>query len=109
MGTNNYNEETEKTMQLLDSLEKAESSAYFSTRLEARIQKLEEQKSFPMEWKLTMKYALFIMIIALNVIASYSYLKGDSISSSGKRKSMIEEVSSMYFSDNISSNTTNIK
>ncbi len=109
MKIDNYKEETEKTMQLLDSLNKAKSSTYFSTRLEARIEKLEEIKTFPFEWKLTMKYALFIMIIAMNVIVSYPYLKGNSSSESSSRENMIEEISSMYFSTNESSNNTNIQ
>ena len=104
MKTNNYNEETEKTMQVLDALTKVKSSPFFITRLEARFDKKQEANNYSIHWKTSLKYAFFILIIALNVIASYSYINGGN-SKKETRESMIQELSGTYFSTSSNSNS----
>lgn len=103
MKINNHNEETEKTMQVLDALTKVKSSPFFITKLEARFDAKLEAKNYSIQWKTSLKYAFFILIIALNVIASYSYIKSGN-SNKETRESMIQELSGTYFSTSSNSN-----
>ncbi len=67
MKINNHNEETEKTMQVLDALTKVKSSPFFITKLEALFDTKLEAKNYSIQWKTSLKYAFFILIIAIIV------------------------------------------
>ena len=108
MKTINYNEETEKTLEVLDSLTKVKSSPFFITKLEARFENKQEEKFNTIQWKTSLKYAFFIVIIALNVIASYSYINRSN-SSKETRESMIQELSGTYFSNGSNSDGITIQ
>ncbi len=104
MKINNHNEETEKTMQVLDALTKVKSSPFFITKLEARFDTKLEARNYSIQWKTSLKYAFFILIIAMNVFVSYSYIKGGK-STKDTRESMIQELSGTYFSTSSNSNS----
>jgi len=108
MKTINHNEETEKTLEVLDSLTKVKSSPFFITKLEARFDKKQEAKNYSIQWKTPLKYAFFILIIAMNVFVSYSYIKGGK-STKETRESMIQELSGTYFSNSSNSDGLTIQ
>ena len=103
MNANTTKEETEKTLALLDTLTKVESSPFFSTKQEARLERYLEANAKGFSWNVVLKPALLLLIIAINVLVSFTYLN-KSKNTYSNRESMIQELSGTYFSSSSSSN-----
>ena len=103
MNANTTKEETEKTLALLDTLTKVKSSPFFNTKQEARLERYLDANVRTFNWNVVLKPALLLLIIAINVLVSYTYLH-KSTNTYSNRDTMIQELSGTYFSSSSSSN-----
>jgi len=73
MKGNNNKYEAEKTLILLDSISKVNAGPFFQTRLDVKLEAILNNKT-PFIWRFSLKPALLISLITINVIISISYL-----------------------------------
>ncbi|MCX6232837.1 MAG: hypothetical protein NTZ33_15000 [Bacteroidetes bacterium] len=73
MKTKNYIEEVNQCINLLDSLEKVKTDAFFETRQLAYMERKLNAEKQRYNWKNILKPVLIVMLLAINISIVYNY------------------------------------